>query len=788
MPLTINPITGKPDIIGLTTISADARYLMLDQSIPQTIINGSPIFGEGLTVSDNKFVLFGSSGFLGSNLAFNPDAVSLGLNNNHDFNIILNGGRTNFYKTVSNSPFIFIDGPTESITINGQSLFNENLDIAFGKSIRLSGHTNDVIIGINQYGFANPNTLAFLVNGDFAFYPTVVNGKIAFYDRDLTRIGYFDAQNKRLIVDSKLIIGSTLSSSYRLDVKGTSLTDSINSDIGLNLSQVARPSSFTARLAGAGAGNVNNGLHYYYISYVTAVGETQLLSYNFKFGDSTTQYSITNPSGTTYRYTWNGSGTNPGISLSTLPIGTPLVIAGDNFNAVNNGNFITTGAGTNYFEIANASGVVESNKSLGTNGYIGSQKDAYGAHDTFGGYPGYEINVVDKTVNGKVSLNLIASPDYRVTGINIYRSPTGGPSYGNARLLATVSNTNQTYVDNIADASLGSTDTISRENTTNKLITVNAQGAMTLGASNTSFGQGAMASITVGGRNTVLGSGAASGLTDGGGNVLIGYSVAGGANPNYSVGIGQWALQLNNGGYYNIAIGHDALFLNSTGSSNVCVGALSGFNLLGSCNICIGESAGYGATGANNIFIGYCAGNHESGNYKLIMDCFSRADEATQRDSAILYGVMDSTAANQSLYANVGSFNLLGKIAKYNNIATEGYGVASIVDDVALTNQSADIGSTNFTNAGAAGMYRLNYVLEDTTADLTAGTITLTVSWTDGAGATTATANQILTGLGRASGVLYLELASGNVSYATSHTGIFGTSKYALHMSLERLR
>lgn len=108
-------------------------------------------------------------------------------------------------------------------------------------------------------------------------------------------------------------------------------------------------------------------------------------------------------------------------------------------------------------------------------------------------------------------------------------------------------------------------------------------------------------------------------------------------------------------------------------------------------------------------------------------------------------------------------------------------------DNVALTNQGADITTTNFASGGVAGTYRVSYSLQDTTSDITAGAVTLTIAYTDGAGATTTTANQVLTGTGRTSGSIYLQLASGNVTYAVAHTGIFGSAKYALYLTLERL-
>src|SRR5258706_15080179 len=95
------------------------------------------------------------------------------------------------------------------------------------------------------------------------------------------------------------------------------------------------------------------------------------------------------------------------------------------------------------------------------------------------------------------------------------------------------------------------------------------------------------------------------------------------------------------------------------------------------------------------------------------------------------------------------------------------------------TAQPADVGTTNLTNATPAGFYVIHAVLADTAADLTAGVVTVTFSWTDDAGATTdATLTQVLTAAGRSRLTLPLYLASANITYVTSHTGIFRTSQY----------
>lgn len=101
------------------------------------------------------------------------------------------------------------------------------------------------------------------------------------------------------------------------------------------------------------------------LSSVVNVYSTQSTS----VGSSTTQFDITNTSGTTYRYTYDGTGTDPSFSAANYPVGTGIQFNAQNFNANNNGVFTVTASGTNYVEVTNASGVAENNKTIGT-GFI----------------------------------------------------------------------------------------------------------------------------------------------------------------------------------------------------------------------------------------------------------------------------------------------------------------------------------------------------------------------------------------------------------------------------------
>lgn len=101
------------------------------------------------------------------------------------------------------------------------------------------------------------------------------------------------------------------------------------------------------------------------------VGETAAgaitVYHNYLYGDSTTRIDITNPAGTTFRYTWDDTGKDPGWSSSTITAGvTVLTFAAQNFNAGNNGTFTVTAAGPKWVEVTNASGVAENDKTIGT--------------------------------------------------------------------------------------------------------------------------------------------------------------------------------------------------------------------------------------------------------------------------------------------------------------------------------------------------------------------------------------------------------------------------------------
>lgn len=111
-----------------------------------------------------------------------------------------------------------------------------------------------------------------------------------------------------------------------------------------------------------------------------------------------------------------------------------------------------------------------------------------------------------------------------------------------------------------------------------------------------------------------------------------------------------------------------------------------------------------------------------------------------------------------------------------------------VVDTVTLLNQGADVAATNFASASTAGIYRISMYALCTVTDAGAGMLTFAGLWTDDVGVTGNGNALDLTVTGMATTSVIVQLASGNVQYFTSASGVYGTAKYELHAVLERLK
>lgn len=143
-------------------------------------------------------------------------------------------------------------------------------------------------------------------------------------------------------------------------------------------------------------------------------------------GGIDTVFTISNTSGSTWRYTWTTVGTDPKISATNFPTGASVWIDSSDLNNNNEGVFTITGSGANYFEVTNASGVAETNIAIDNADGIAVYGGPYGAD--------YSPSVSDLCLCGenlfasssnKLRYLLPSSSDGRVIELHTFGSGSG---------------------------------------------------------------------------------------------------------------------------------------------------------------------------------------------------------------------------------------------------------------------------------------------------------------------------------------------------------------------------
>ena len=206
----------------------------------------------------------------------------------------------------------------------------------------------------------------------------------------------------------------------------------------------------------------------------------------------------------------------------------------------------------------------------------------------------------------------------------------------------------------------------------------------TTGDSNIAIGYDVLRFNTTGSENISMGYNALYSNTTGYSNIAFGFNTLYfNTTGNNNTAAGNESLHYNTEGYFNAAFGADALHDNSTGDRNTGIGdsALL-YNTTGNNNTGIGGAAlVYNATGNNNVGLGYQAGYYERGSNKLFIDNQQRANEADGRIKALIYGVFNATATDQTL-----------RLTASVGINTADYGSGKIVIGIA---NATTVPSTN---------------------------------------------------------------------------------------------
>jgi hypothetical protein len=351
-------------------------------------------------------------------------------------------------------------------------------------------------------------------------------------------IAIFDGPTGKLLKDTNNLI-------YHLNIAYGNLT----------LTPVPHPSACVAALAGLGPGNVDNGNHIYAVTFVTAIGETEL---------GTASNIVTTVAG-------DGQVILTGIPTASVELG------------VTQRNIYRTKAGGSsfYFLATIPDNLTVTYPDNTADGGLGVDDATYRSNDTQWIY-------VDGTKSG------IITNHNTCLGINSGISITTGSSltfFGVGAGLNNTTGDNNTFLGAIS----GYFNTTGLDNT---FLGYNSGSANISGMDNTFVGSDSGNSNITGNYNTFLGSGAGDKNTTGANNTFLGY------NSGFS----------NIGGIDNTFVGYQSGNANTTGANNTFLGYNSGFSNIGGIdNTFIGSNSGFSNTnGVVNTFVGFQSGQNNT--------------------------------------------------------------------------------------------------------------------------------------------------------------------------------
>jgi hypothetical protein len=343
---------------------------------------------------------------------------------------------------------------------------------------------------------------------------------------------------------------------YKLDVYGTVAADAINTNVGLNLTQVTTPTSgsISAALINT-SGNVTAGTHYYAVAFVTALGQTDV-----RVTASTVTTDASN-----------------GQVTVTFPVSSdPRVTARKLYRS--------KAGGANY-----QTWVLATINDNTTTTYVDNIADA---SLTGSGTAGFINNSTNKfiTLDGVKTMSF--SGGNTTLGLNAGLNITEG---GNLTLIGGGAGQNITTATNAT------------------LIGPAAGSSLTTGGDNIAIGSSALQNVTTAGQNTVMGRNAAIYNQTGYYNTAVGGYVLNGVSTNSFTGnsaFGYRAGYLVTTGSYNVFNGYQSGYAITSGSRNTLIGpsdatASRDQVTTGSNNIAIGNNVALpSATASNQLVIG----------------------------------------------------------------------------------------------------------------------------------------------------------------------------------------
>ncbi len=394
----------------------------------------------------------------------------------------------------------------------------------------------------------NTGTGFFLGYDTDAYKFSVGNSSTDYFNFDGSNISLSSNNPNAIIID----YGSDILLKHGGDIKFTSVT---------------APTACTGALAGAGAGNVDNGTHYYKITFVNEAGETEL---------GTNSNSVTVSDNTT-----DGQ-----VSLTDIPVSTSGSVTARKI-------YRTKAGDSNYY-------LVDTISDNTTTTYTDNIADS--------SLSGNRANYKQNDSFGKVVVDNIFS--LSLGNVNTFVGQKAGENNVTGFGLVAVGNyslnSNTTGVSNTAVGSLSlQTNTTGDDNTAIGYYTLNSN---TTGCRNTAIGYYSLNSNTEGYNNIAIGDFSLPNNTTGDDNIAIGRSSLYYNEGDDNIAVGNYSLLNTSTGYGNTAIGYNAGKSITTGFSNVFIGTYAGFlnqKVDAENSIAIGYNA-Y-TTASNQVHIGNTA-------------------------------------------------------------------------------------------------------------------------------------------------------------------------------------
>lgn len=344
-----------------------------------------------------------------------------------------------------------------------------------------------------------------------------------------------DTMTGNLLMSGAKIGVGNLSPAVALQVSGTTTTDIIRSDIGYDINPVLAPTTLSGVVL-AVAGNVDIGNHRYYVTFVTALGETQ-----FYFGPGNTGVSLTTSAG------------NQQVRL-TIPVSSDY--------RVTSRRIYRSKVGGNYWD-AYLVATIANNVTTTYDDNIADS--ALGATTQF-----FRENTTTKYFTQNGIGFLLASNQNTAFGVdtlsNIYNNTILGAEntvFGNSAGKSITAGTKNVIighktgqsVSTAADAILIGHSAAFNGNPSTSVFIGRNVGYASTASGNVFVGNYSGSNNTTGGNNTYLGNNTGTATTTGGNNTCIGVNAGNNLNTgSYNIIIGNWILSpaANSVGILNI--------------------------------------------------------------------------------------------------------------------------------------------------------------------------------------------------------------------------------------------